>query len=127
MKLLTHNFLSSAFLKNVKIGYPLTLKVTSAEIVESEFDPDFTKRMLTKVEFPALVDAAKAVATVKPIEIPTEKPADWEQNETFLNQVYRLLNCVDVTAGELVCPETRRVFSIRDGIPNMLANEDEVD
>ena len=28
--------------------------------------------------------------------------------------------------GELVCPETKRKFPVSDGIPNMLANEDEV-
>uniref|UniRef100_A0AC35F4X7 Multifunctional methyltransferase subunit TRM112-like protein n=1 Tax=Panagrolaimus sp. PS1159 TaxID=55785 RepID=A0AC35F4X7_9BILA len=126
MKLLTHNFLSSSFLKNVKVGYPLILRVSKAEIIESEFNPDFTKRMLQKVEYPVLAEAAK-VTNIENLEIPNELPSDWENNETFLNVAYKLLNCINVVEGELECPETGRKFIIRDSIPNMLANEDEVE
>jgi multifunctional methyltransferase subunit TRM112 len=34
---------------------------------------------------------------------------------------------IDVVEGELVCPETNRQFPISNGIPNMLAREDEVE
>uniref|UniRef100_A0A914Z3H3 Multifunctional methyltransferase subunit TRM112-like protein n=1 Tax=Panagrolaimus superbus TaxID=310955 RepID=A0A914Z3H3_9BILA len=126
MKLLTHNFLSSSFLKNVKVGYPLVLRVSKAEVVESEFNPDFTKKMLQKVEYPVLAEAAK-VTNIQNLEVPSELPSDWENNEAFLNVAYKLLNCINVVEGELECPETGRKFIIRDSIPNMLANEDEVD
>jgi multifunctional methyltransferase subunit TRM112 len=33
---------------------------------------------------------------------------------------------VEVVEGCLVCPESGREFPIKDGIPNMLLNEDEV-
>lgn len=34
---------------------------------------------------------------------------------------------VEVMDGELECPETGRLFMIRDGIPNMLVNGDDDD
>lgn len=41
MKLLTHNFLSSQFLKNVKEGYPLLIRATRIEVRHIfEFDID---------------------------------------------------------------------------------------
>jgi len=33
---------------------------------------------------------------------------------------------VEVIDGDLVCPETGRKFPVAEGIPNMLANEDEI-
>jgi len=33
---------------------------------------------------------------------------------------------VEVINGELICPETERIFPISAGIPNLLLNEDEV-
>lgn len=41
-------------------------------------------------------------------------------------QLHRVLVCLDVVIGSLECPETGRIFPIRDGIPNLLVNEDEV-
>uniref|UniRef100_A0AC34R4C1 Multifunctional methyltransferase subunit TRM112-like protein n=1 Tax=Panagrolaimus sp. JU765 TaxID=591449 RepID=A0AC34R4C1_9BILA len=127
MKLLTHNFLSSAFLKNVMVGYPLILNATKVEHVETEFDPAFVKSMMGKVEYPVLISAAKSLPDIKLDGYPEELPSNWESNEEFLHQAHELLNCINVVEGELECPESGRKFTIRDGIPNMLANEDEVD
>lgn len=33
---------------------------------------------------------------------------------------------VEVQEGSLICPETGRKFTIKNGIPNMLLNEDEL-
>jgi multifunctional methyltransferase subunit TRM112 len=32
---------------------------------------------------------------------------------------------VDVVDGELECPESGRIFKIREGIPNMLVNDND--
>ena len=82
--------------------------------------------MLKKVEYPVLIDAAKA-ANIDVAAIPAQLPSNWESDEDFLTKAHRLMNCVDVVEGEMECPESGRKFAIRDGIPNMLANEDEVD
>jgi len=40
--------------------------------------------------------------------------------------VFSVLFQVEITEGELICPESQRKFTIKNGIPNMLLNEDEV-
>ncbi|KAI1732979.1 hypothetical protein Ddc_01885 [Ditylenchus destructor] len=125
MKLLTHNFLSSQFLKGVKVGYPLTLMATKIEKNEVEYNEEFTKRMLPKLDYGVLLQAAKSLEC--DTEMPKELAQDWESNEGFLKKVHNLIVGIEVVDGELECPETGRKFLIREGIPNMLANADEVE
>lgn len=56
--------------------------------------------------------------------MPAEK--DQSESEEFLKQVHHALLELEVTTGDLVCPETGRKFPIKNGIPNMLCNEDEI-
>lgn len=44
----------------------------------------------------------------------------------FENVLTLFLVQVEVQEGTLVCPESGRRFPIKNGIPNMLLNEDEV-
>jgi len=124
MKLLTHNFLSSQFLKGVNVGYPLLLSATKVEKNDVEYNDAFIKRMIPKLDYPALVQAAKSV--VQDNDLPDELVQDWETNEVFLKKVNALLLGVEVIDGELQCPETGRKFMIRSSIPNMLVNSNEV-
>jgi multifunctional methyltransferase subunit TRM112 len=59
-------------------------------------------------------------------DLPRTLAPDFENDEEFLKKAHHVLLEVEVLAGELVCPETGRLFPIKDGIPNMLLNEDEV-
>jgi len=59
-------------------------------------------------------------------DLPGTPVDDYENNEEFLKKAHHVLLEVEVMNGELVCPETGRKFPVTDGIPNMLANEDEV-
>lgn len=124
MKLLAHNFLTSNFLKGVTNGYPLILVATKKEIIPQEFNQAFVKRLLPKLDYPVLWKAAESIGEAE--GLPQQLPEEWENDMTFLEKVHRLLVSVEVVEGELRCPETNRVFPIRMGIPNMLANEDEV-
>ena len=46
--------------------------------------------------------------------------------EELLKEIHHLLFEVHVLEGNLVCPQSGRKFPVRDGIPNMLLNEDEM-
>lgn len=59
-------------------------------------------------------------------DIPKEFTEDIVSNQDTLQKLHHLLLEVDILEGQLECPETGRVFPIKDGIPNMLLNEDEV-
>lgn len=48
------------------------------------------------------------------------------EEEAFLKRLHKYLLEVHVEEGTLICPESGREFTIKQGIPNMLLNEDEV-
>ncbi|KAH9400969.1 hypothetical protein TYRP_002552 [Tyrophagus putrescentiae] len=120
MKLLTHNMLTSKCLKGVVTGYPLKLEVSEVKTVSVDFNEDFVKRILAKMDYDVLRETAQTLG----VELPAEK--DQSESEEFLKQVHHALLELEVTTGDLVCPETGRKFPIKNGIPNMLCNEDEI-
>eukprot|EP01147_Barroeca_monosierra_P007747 gene7747-626_t len=124
MKLLTHNLLRSR-VKGVLKGYPLGINATSIETKDVEFNADFIARMLDRIEWIVLVNAATSLG-VDPAIIPQEIPSDAAQNEEFLRALHHILLEIEVIEGHLECPESGRHFPIKKGIPNMLLNEDEV-
>ncbi|KAF6726615.1 Multifunctional methyltransferase subunit TRM112-like protein [Oryzias melastigma] len=122
MKLLTHNMLTS-HVKGVTKGYPLLIKATEVKVNQLDFNPQFVSRMIPKLEWGALVQAAGDLGYRQ--DLPGEPVVDYEQNEEFLKKVHRVLLEVEVMEGSLKCPESGREFPITKGIPNMLLNEDE--
>ena len=59
MKLLTHNMLMSPGTKN---GYPLAIEVEKMETVETEFNGEFTARMVEKLDYAALLSTLRSVS-----------------------------------------------------------------
>ncbi|XP_034399316.1 multifunctional methyltransferase subunit TRM112-like protein [Cyclopterus lumpus] len=122
MKLLTHNMLTS-HVKGVTKGYPLLIKATEVKVNEVDFNPQFVSRMIPKLEWSALVQAAEELGHRQ--DLPGELVPEYENNEEFLKKVHRVLLEVEVIEGFLQCPESGREFPISRGIPNMLLSEDE--
>lgn len=125
MKLLTHNMMQS-HVKGITKRFPLMIKPSEGgvRVVEQEFNPDFIRRMLGRIEWSALCDAMNWLG--HPGKLPVEPPTDEENDEDVLKSVHHALIEVEVVEGKLVCPESGREFPITNGIPNMLLNEDEV-
>ena len=48
------------------------------------------------------------------------------ENVEFLKVLHHVLLEIVVVEGQLICPESGRIFPISQGIPNMLLHEDEV-
>jgi len=121
MRLFTHNLLRCN-IKNVKSGYPLKIEVVKLEEREEEFNPEFLKNILPKINWSVLVQAAAAFK----VELPaTVTPADLA-TEALQRRLHHALVEVELVEGFLVCPETGRKFPVTKGIPNMLLHEDEV-
>lgn len=114
MKLITHNLLSSRFLKNVQIGYPLKLVVSQSEEVTSEYNSDFLQKMMSKIDYSVLRAAAQECGQKLPETL--ENPA-----EDDLKLVHKALFDIEVISGTLICPESGKEFPIKEGIPNMLS------
>uniref|UniRef100_A0A1Q3G320 Multifunctional methyltransferase subunit TRM112-like protein n=3 Tax=Culex TaxID=53527 RepID=A0A1Q3G320_CULTA len=122
MKILTYNFLTSKCIRGVKVGYPLKLNIVEKKVVSSDFNSEFITRMIPRLDWGAIKQAANNIGADLPATMPEDIGADSET----LQKLHHILMEVDVVEGTLECPETGRVFPIQDGIPNMLLNEDEV-
>ncbi|XP_029470661.1 multifunctional methyltransferase subunit TRM112-like protein [Rhinatrema bivittatum] len=122
MKLLTHNLLSS-HVKGVVRGYPLLIKANEVKVNSVDFNQAFVARMIPKLEWSALVQAADSLGHLS--DLPQELIGDYENNEDFLRKVHHVMLEVEVIEGALKCPESGREFPISRGIPNMLLSEEE--
>ena len=63
VRLITHNLLACHAKGCNSNNFPLKFKDVQVEMREAEFNPDFVKNFLTKLEWKALVDSAKEART----------------------------------------------------------------
>ena len=112
-------------IKTVENGYPLIIEAEKVEVIPSDFDADLTRSMLKKIQWIALRSAAAnlSLTEIDGIEEMTEEMA--ASDEDLLRRIHRLLFEIHIQEGALICPESHRRFPIKDGIPNLLLNEDE--
>ncbi|CAM2116848.1 multifunctional methyltransferase subunit TRM112-like protein [Lepidochelys kempii] len=124
MKLLTHNMLTS-HVRGVRPGggFPLRIQATEVKVNNVDFNQEFVARMIPKVEWGALVEAAESLGHLS--DLPHQLPPEYENNEDFLRKVHHVLLEVEVMEGILKCPDSGREFPITKGIPNMLLSEEE--
>ncbi|XP_042033992.1 multifunctional methyltransferase subunit TRM112 homolog A-like [Salvia splendens] len=122
MRLLTHNMLSSN-IKGLTSGFPLGIEVEKTEEKEVEMNADFLRNMFAKVEWKALVEAAKTLGYT---ELPDNVEPSMLDSDEFLRRFHHALLELHLEEGALVCPETGRKFPVNKGIPNMLLHEDEI-
>ncbi|ONK75555.1 uncharacterized protein A4U43_C03F18120 [Asparagus officinalis] len=122
MRLLTHNMLASN-IKGVTSGYPLRIEAHQSAAKEADFNADFLRNVFPKIDWPALVSAAKTLGYG---DLPEEAEPSMLESDEFLRRFHHALLEVHVEEGALVCPETGRRFPVNKGIPNMLLHEDEV-
>jgi len=125
MKLLTHNMLQCT-VKGCTKNYPLLVIVKELEREDKEFSAAFITRMLPRLDWKAVAMLAKQLNAQD--RIPEELPPINEaiQNETFLQNLHDFLLNTSIKEGCLKCPGCNREYPIKEGIPNMLLNEDEV-
>ncbi|KAI8989548.1 hypothetical protein BDB01DRAFT_782294 [Pilobolus umbonatus] len=123
MRLITHNMLQCHVKNCNSNNYPLKFENAEIELIEAEFNPDFLRNMLNKIDWNALTTTALQLG-IK--QLPAEIPADASTNESFLNLLHNVLLETHVLNGQMVCPSCSHVYKIRDGIPNMLLAEHEI-
>eukprot|EP00300_Choanocystis_sp_HF-7_P039992 c6372_g1_i1.p1 GENE.c6372_g1_i1~~c6372_g1_i1.p1 ORF type:complete len:126 (+),score=20.96 c6372_g1_i1:41-418(+) len=125
MRLLTHNMLmcNMKACKTAGTNFPLRIQADDVQQIEKEFSAEFLRRMIPRLDWPAIVGAA---ADLNFEGIPAEMPADAMASEEFLRQLHMLLLQLEVVTGKLVCGSCSREYPIRDTIPNMLLMEFEL-
>ena len=63
---------------------------------------------------------------VQPIPPPDQITPDLRENEEFLQNLFNICCTRHITEGVLKCPNCGREYGIKNGIANMLLNEDEI-
>jgi len=121
VRLITHNLLACHAKGCTTNNFPLQFKDVSVELREAEFNPDFLKGFLPRIEWKALVDAARQLGdTTLPPEMPEMV------DDEFLKNLHHVLLEMHVEEGAMTCPNCSHVYAISNGIPNMLLAEHEI-
>jgi len=129
MRLLTHNALRNNAADAKGKGYPLKIIADEIRVDDHEekiHNPEqeiaFMKGILGMIDWSTLVSGA---ADLGLDSIPAKLTEEMASDDGFLKVLYHILMNVRVVQGKLVCPETARVFTVQDGIPNFMLNEEE--
>ncbi|KAJ3071343.1 hypothetical protein HDU98_005474 [Podochytrium sp. JEL0797] len=102
-------------------NFPLQITEAELEQVEVEFNEDFMRRMINKIEWPALVQTAFALGVD---QLPATVPEVID--EEFLKRLHRVTLETQLKEGKMICNGCKHVYPVTDGIPNMLLQETEV-
>ncbi|KIJ49368.1 hypothetical protein M422DRAFT_27732 [Sphaerobolus stellatus SS14] len=123
VRLITHNLLACHAKGCTANNFPLAFKDIEVETREAEYNEDFIRGFLPKIEWNALVSAAKQLGDNS---LPEQQP-DFEMvDEGLLKALHHVLLEIHVENGQMVCPNCSHIYPISNGIPNMLLAEHEI-
>ncbi|MES1912558.1 MAG: hypothetical protein MHM6MM_004813 [Cercozoa sp. M6MM] len=129
MRLIAH---SQLICTRCRFAGGLKLAARSVEEVEADFSADFMARFLERLKGDKLRSAVDSLVAAgvdaTTVAVPETLPETaTAADEPLLRRLHHVLLELDVLEGDLTCPSCARVYNIRQAIPNMLLNEDEVD
>ena len=113
---------------STKKGYPLKIEAKDVVVEESPFDKTLIIKMLPRLNYEVAIQAGRQLqeAAGEKTELPATLPADYTQNEEFLQALQHVLFDIHLVEGFLICPDSGRRFPVKDSIPNMILHEDEI-
>jgi multifunctional methyltransferase subunit TRM112 len=123
MRLLTHNLLQCHVRGCNTKNYPLRFEDAQIMTEESEMNPDFLVRMLSKIDWTVLRGTALQLGITT---LPETVPDQPDEDEAFLQALHHVLMETRVVNGKLICDGCGHIYRIKDGIANMLLSEHEV-
>ncbi|KAI0259576.1 Trm112p-domain-containing protein [Gloeopeniophorella convolvens] len=121
VRLITHNLLACHAKGCTANNFPLQLTDVKLALRDAEFNPDFLRGFLPRIEWPALVQAARQIGDES---LPLEQPEMLD--DEFLKALHHVLLEIHVEEGAMTCPNCKHVYPISNGIPNMLLAEHEI-
>lgn len=133
MRLLVHNLLqctssSTAGAKcKPSTAYPLIFSnVKSVIRKEAEFNAEFIESLIVKIDYPVLISTLKALNASSEANLPNlpaSLPEQQPYEAQFLQDLHVALLETVVEEGDLNCQGCGHCYPIRDGIVNMLHQE----
>lgn len=123
MRLLSQNFLACLKCES----YPLAVSATVVEEIPVEYDAEFTRRMLARIDYSYLVQAYRSLREKHEVirqsghELPdTLDGLDTSDDSTALHAMHYAMNVIAVRHGELRCPECGTTYAVSEFIPNFV-------
>ncbi|KAH9176367.1 Trm112p-domain-containing protein [Lactarius sanguifluus] len=116
VRLITHNLLACHAKGCTTNNYPLKFSNVKLALREADFNPDFLRGFLPRIEWDALVQASREIGD---LSLPLEQPEMLDDD--LLKQLHH-----SAPRGSMTCPNCGHVYPISNGIPNMLLAEHEI-
>ncbi|KAF8597494.1 Trm112p-domain-containing protein [Ceratobasidium sp. AG-I] len=123
VRLLTHNVLACHAKGCTSNNFPLRFKDAQLVVRDAEFNPDFLKRFMPRLDWGALISSARELGDES---LPEMQPAPGTEDDEFLQKLHHVLLEIDVSEGAMVCPNCQHAYMIMQSIPNMLLAEHEI-
>ncbi|KZV67393.1 Trm112p-domain-containing protein [Peniophora sp. CONT] len=121
VRLITHNLLACHAKGCTTNNFPLQIKDAQLALREAEFNADFLRGFIPRLEWGALVSAARELGDES---LPLEPPEMLD--DEFLQKLHHVLLEIHIEEGSMTCPNCGHVYPISSGIPNMLLAEHEI-
>ncbi|KAH9979415.1 Trm112p-domain-containing protein, partial [Lactifluus volemus] len=121
VRLITHNLLACHAKGCTTNNFPLKFSNVKLALREADFNPDFLRGFLSRIEWDALIQASREIGDSS---LPQERPEMLDDD--FLKQLHHVLLEIHVDEGLMTCPNCGHVYPISNGIPNMLLAEHEI-
>ncbi|KAK2741479.1 hypothetical protein FQN57_005612 [Myotisia sp. PD_48] len=120
MKVLTINFVTCAVkaCKSSAASYPLHVRNAELEQEDLEFQPEFIRNILPRIEWDALKISANELGF--PAISDSKPEGDQLNDEQLLRELHKFLLETHVIEGQLVCGNCEHEYRIKDGIANFL-------
>lgn len=119
MKLLTTNFVQCAVRScaSTTDSFPLLYKDCELVHEDLDFDPDFIRNIMVKIDWPALVQVAQDLGNTS---LPQQKPEIENCDEQLLRDLHVFLMETQIKDGKMLCKNCDHVYHIKNTIPNFL-------
>ncbi|KAJ3768673.1 hypothetical protein FB446DRAFT_650078 [Lentinula raphanica] len=126
VRLITHNLLACHVKGCTSNNFPLQLQNVQIELREADFNPDFLKTFLPKLEWKALELLQLIITPIQlgDTSLPLEQPEMLD--DEFLKNLHHVLLEIHIEEGNMICPNCKHSYPISNGIPNMLLAEHEI-
>ncbi|KAI9451514.1 Trm112p-domain-containing protein [Lactarius psammicola] len=121
VRLITHNLLACHAKGCTTNNFPLKLGNVKLALREADFNPDFLRGFLSRIEWDALAQASREIGDTS---LPLERPEMLD--DVLLKQLHHVLLEIHIDEGSMTCPNCGHVYLISNGIPNMLLAEHEI-
>ncbi|KAL4486884.1 hypothetical protein ABPG72_009648 [Tetrahymena utriculariae] len=124
MRLLSHNLLQCN-VKNCKSNnFPLKIQVDKSNIINCEFRKEPLVKLIPKLDWSALAITVHNLAKNK--DFPEKYNPALLDDLKFMQDLHRILMETHIIEGALICEGCNKRYPIKNGIPNMILNDEEV-